>query len=210
MHEVPGQLGPIAASPALPALIAAAGRRARSRFFEYFGARVRNPIRRRSYGRAVADFPALCAPPPRGADLLWWGLMRHPEGRRTANPGHPTRTFRPVTVLRRCDQADPDSRPRGSRRGGGKRALRPPQRDHRSYRSPSPRTGGAHPRRRRGDCKRRRSFWSTIAPKPCRPADAALTLVWGVSRQALPVTGAIYYGMKVRLPSSAPALCACT
>jgi site-specific recombinase XerD len=41
---------------ALPALIGAAGDRARYRFLEFFTARIRNPHTRRSYGRAVADF----------------------------------------------------------------------------------------------------------------------------------------------------------
>jgi len=48
------------ARQAVPALIAAAGPRARFRFLEFFAARIRNPHTRRAYGRAVADFLAWC------------------------------------------------------------------------------------------------------------------------------------------------------
>jgi len=44
----------------VPALIAAAGPRARFRFLEFFVTRIRNPNTRRAYGRAVADFLAWC------------------------------------------------------------------------------------------------------------------------------------------------------
>jgi site-specific recombinase XerD len=44
----------------VPALIAAAGPRARFRFLEFFVARIRNPNTRRAYGRAIADFLAWC------------------------------------------------------------------------------------------------------------------------------------------------------
>ena len=44
----------------LPALVSAAGGKARTRFLEFFAARIRNPNTRRAYGRAVADFLAWC------------------------------------------------------------------------------------------------------------------------------------------------------
>jgi site-specific recombinase XerD len=44
----------------VPALITAAGPRARFRCLEFFVARTRNPNTRRAYGRAVADFLAWC------------------------------------------------------------------------------------------------------------------------------------------------------
>ncbi|MGH9344639.1 MAG: tyrosine-type recombinase/integrase [Terriglobia bacterium] len=44
----------------VPALITAAGDRARLRFLEFFAARIRNPNTRRAYGRAVAEFLAWC------------------------------------------------------------------------------------------------------------------------------------------------------
>jgi site-specific recombinase XerD len=47
-------------SPALPALVAAAGDRAGIRFLEFFAASIRNPHTRRAYGRAGADFLAWC------------------------------------------------------------------------------------------------------------------------------------------------------
>ena len=47
-------------SRVVPALIAAAGPRARFRFLEFFVARIRNPNTRRAYGWAVADFLAWC------------------------------------------------------------------------------------------------------------------------------------------------------
>jgi site-specific recombinase XerD len=50
----------VSASPAVPALIAAAGDRASLRFLEFFAASIRNPHTRRAYGRAVADFVAWC------------------------------------------------------------------------------------------------------------------------------------------------------
>src|ERR1700752_2079850 len=43
-----------------PALLAAAGPRARFRYLEFFVARIRNPNTRRAYGRAVVDFLAWC------------------------------------------------------------------------------------------------------------------------------------------------------
>jgi len=42
-------------------LIEAAGERAATRFLEFFAATLRNPLTRRAYGRAVADFLAWCA-----------------------------------------------------------------------------------------------------------------------------------------------------
>lgn len=54
------QLVLIAASPALPALIAGAGEPAALRFLEFFAARIRNPNTRRAYSRAVAEFLAWC------------------------------------------------------------------------------------------------------------------------------------------------------
>ena len=54
------QLARITSSPALPALIAAAGDRASRRFLEFFAANIRNPHTRRAYGRAVAEFLAWC------------------------------------------------------------------------------------------------------------------------------------------------------
>ena len=49
-------------SPALavPALVAAAGGKASTRFLEFFAANIRNPHTRRAYSRAVADFLAWC------------------------------------------------------------------------------------------------------------------------------------------------------
>lgn len=47
-------------TPAVPALIAAAGDRARVRFLEFFAAQIRNPHTRRAYGRAAAAFLAWC------------------------------------------------------------------------------------------------------------------------------------------------------
>ena len=54
------QLAPIIVSPALPALITAAGDRAGMRFLEFFAANIRNPHTRRAYARAAADFLAWC------------------------------------------------------------------------------------------------------------------------------------------------------
>jgi integrase/recombinase XerC len=50
----------IAASPPLPALVAAAGGRAQVRFLEFFAATIRNANTRRAYGRAIVDFLAWC------------------------------------------------------------------------------------------------------------------------------------------------------
>src|SRR5271170_4310663 len=47
-------------TPQLPALVTAAGERARVRFLEFFAANIRNPHTRRAYGRAVAEFLAWC------------------------------------------------------------------------------------------------------------------------------------------------------
>lgn len=47
------QLVPIS-SPALPALVTAAGERASMRFFEFFAANIRNPHTRRAYYRQRA------------------------------------------------------------------------------------------------------------------------------------------------------------
>src|SRR6516225_2714449 len=48
-------------SPALPALVAAAGERASMRFFEFFAANIRNPHTRRAYARAAGEFLGWCA-----------------------------------------------------------------------------------------------------------------------------------------------------
>jgi len=45
---------------AVPALVDAAGERAKLRFLEFFIHQIRNPNTRRAYGRAVADFLAFC------------------------------------------------------------------------------------------------------------------------------------------------------
>ncbi|MBV9825338.1 MAG: tyrosine-type recombinase/integrase [Alphaproteobacteria bacterium] len=44
----------------VPAMVAAAGGTARTRFLEFFAAQIRNPHTRRAYGRAVADFLTWC------------------------------------------------------------------------------------------------------------------------------------------------------
>jgi site-specific recombinase XerD len=54
------QLIPIS-SPALPALIIAAGERASMRFLEFFAANIRNPHTRRAYARAADEFLGWCA-----------------------------------------------------------------------------------------------------------------------------------------------------
>jgi len=46
--------------PVLPALVAAAGKRARVRFLEFFAAQIRNPHTRRAYARSVGEFLAWC------------------------------------------------------------------------------------------------------------------------------------------------------
>jgi site-specific recombinase XerD len=48
------------ATPALPALVAAAGDRASVRFLEFFAGQIRNPHTRRAYARAVGEFLAWC------------------------------------------------------------------------------------------------------------------------------------------------------
>jgi site-specific recombinase XerC len=48
-------------SPALPALVAAAGERASLRFLEFFAANIRNPHTRRAYARAAEEFLTWCA-----------------------------------------------------------------------------------------------------------------------------------------------------
>src|SRR5688500_468521 len=61
-----GELRPRAVAAAsyrgqiVPALVAAAGDRARLRFLEFFAAAIRNPHTRRAYGRAVGEFLAWC------------------------------------------------------------------------------------------------------------------------------------------------------
>src|SRR4051812_47331075 len=47
-------------SAGLPATIAAAGRRAGQRFWEFFTANIRNPNTRRAYHRACVDFFRWC------------------------------------------------------------------------------------------------------------------------------------------------------
>jgi hypothetical protein len=54
------QLVPIR-SPALPALVTAAGERASTRFLEFFAANIRNPHTRRAYYRAAEEFLTWCA-----------------------------------------------------------------------------------------------------------------------------------------------------
>ncbi len=49
-------LAPFAASPALPALVAAGGERAGLRFLEFFAATIRDPHTRRAYSQAVGAF----------------------------------------------------------------------------------------------------------------------------------------------------------
>jgi site-specific recombinase XerC len=53
-------LAPFRSADVLPALIAAAGDRARVRFIEFFTANIRNPHTRRAYARSVAEFLAWC------------------------------------------------------------------------------------------------------------------------------------------------------
>ena len=48
-------------SPAVPALVAAAGARASMRFLEFFAANIRNPHTRRAYARAAEEFLTWCA-----------------------------------------------------------------------------------------------------------------------------------------------------
>jgi hypothetical protein len=48
-------------SPAVPALVAAAGERAGMRLLEFCAANIRNPHTRRAYARAVDEFLAWCA-----------------------------------------------------------------------------------------------------------------------------------------------------
>jgi site-specific recombinase XerD len=48
-------------SAAVPALVAAAGDRARTRFLEFFAANIRNPHTRRAYYRAAEEFLTWCA-----------------------------------------------------------------------------------------------------------------------------------------------------
>jgi hypothetical protein len=43
-----------------PALVAAAGERAQTRFWEFFVSNIRNPHTRRAYGRSIAEFLASC------------------------------------------------------------------------------------------------------------------------------------------------------
>src|SRR5215472_12704301 len=47
-------------SPALPALVGAAGERASIRFLEFFAANIRNPHTRRAYARAAEEFLSWC------------------------------------------------------------------------------------------------------------------------------------------------------
>jgi site-specific recombinase XerD len=54
------QLIPITSSPALPAIVTAAGDAAQRRFLEFFAASIRNPNTRRAYSRAVAEFLDWC------------------------------------------------------------------------------------------------------------------------------------------------------
>ena len=47
-------------SNVVPALVAAAGERAQTRFWEFFVSNIRNPHTRRAYGRSIAEFLAWC------------------------------------------------------------------------------------------------------------------------------------------------------
>jgi hypothetical protein len=79
------QLVPLAQSPALPSLAAAAGERAQTRFWEFFVSNIRNPHTCRAYGRAVTEFlywfdrPALSAPRARGIVRFGIALSRPPS-----------------------------------------------------------------------------------------------------------------------------------
>jgi len=55
-------LAPLRSStvPVLPSLVAAADEQARTRFLEFFAARIRNPHTRRAYARAVGEFLEWC------------------------------------------------------------------------------------------------------------------------------------------------------
>ena len=55
------ELLPAVARASVPALVAAAGERARIRFLEFFAANIRNPHTRRAYARAAEEFLAWCA-----------------------------------------------------------------------------------------------------------------------------------------------------
>lgn len=48
------------ASPALPALVAAAGERAAARFLDYFTSNIRNPHTRKAYAKDIGNFVAWC------------------------------------------------------------------------------------------------------------------------------------------------------
>jgi Predicted nucleotide-binding protein containing TIR-like domain len=54
------QLVPVVVSSNAPALVAAAGERAQTRFWEFFVSNIRNPHRRRAYVRAAQEFLAWC------------------------------------------------------------------------------------------------------------------------------------------------------
>ncbi len=53
-------LVPITSNALVPALVDAAGDRARIRFLEFFAAQIRNPHTRRAYSRAVTEFMTWC------------------------------------------------------------------------------------------------------------------------------------------------------
>jgi hypothetical protein len=53
------QLVPLSSIP-LPAIINAAGARARIRFLEFFTVNIRNPNTRRAYAKAAGEFAAWC------------------------------------------------------------------------------------------------------------------------------------------------------
>jgi len=75
------QLVPIS-SPALPALVGAAGERASTHFLEFFAANIRNPHTRRAYYRAAHEFwPGVAASacrlsPPSSRCMSQRGLRR--------------------------------------------------------------------------------------------------------------------------------------
>ena len=54
------QLVPLATAPQIPALVAAAGDRAQTRFWEFFAANIRNKNTRRAYAQATREFLAWC------------------------------------------------------------------------------------------------------------------------------------------------------
>jgi hypothetical protein len=58
--EVIGMNQLVAFTDRAPAIVAAAGERAETRFWEFFVSNIRNPHTRRAYGRSIAEFLAWC------------------------------------------------------------------------------------------------------------------------------------------------------